>query len=236
MIKLIDIHKNFQNVIVLDGVNMEFAENTITSILGPSGCGKSTLLSIIAGLLAPTGGKILGMDKKKSGFLFQEPRLLPWKNALDNLAFVLPDDIEKKKKKQLCQDVLNRIGLAGFENHYPEQLSGGMNQRLAMARAFIVESDILFMDEPFQSLDLKRREQMISLFKDLWMIKRPAVLMVTHDVQEALLLSDKIYILSDKPTKVLAQITNPMSFDSRSIKNQEFYKLEQEIINQYLLI
>ncbi len=104
-----------------------------------------------------------------------------------------------------------------------------------MARAFIVDSDILFMDEPFQFLDLKRREQMIELLKSLWVKRKPMVVIVTHDVHEALLLSDKIYILSDKPAKIIKEIRNPMPFGSRTVKNTEFYKLEQEIINNYLL-
>ena len=235
MIKLIDIHKQFQNVIVLDGINMEFEEGKITAILGPSGCGKTTLLSITAGLIEPTRGEVLGMELKESSFIFQEPRLLPWKNTIQNLEFVLPDSIEKSEKKQICNDILEQVGLSGFEKHYPSQLSGGMSQRLAMARAFIVKSDILFMDEPFQFLDLKRREQMIDLLKNLWIKTKPAVVIVTHDVQEALLLSDKIYILSDKPATVIKEIKNPIPFGLRTVKNAEFYKLEQEIINNYLL-
>jgi NitT/TauT family transport system ATP-binding protein len=235
VIKLIDIHKQFQNVIVLDGINMEFEEGKITAILGPSGCGKTTLLSITAGLIEPTRGEVLGMELKESSFIFQEPRLLPWKNTIQNLEFVLPDSIEKSEKKQICNDILEQVGLSGFEKHYPSQLSGGMSQRLAMARAFIVKSDILFMDEPFQFLDLKRREQMIDLLKNLWIKTKPAVVIVTHDVQEALLLSDKIYILSDKPATVIKEIKNPIPFGLRTVKNAEFYKLEQEIINNYLL-
>lgn len=216
MIKLIDIHKQFQNVIVLDGINMEFKEGMITAILGPSGCGKTTLLSITAGLIEPTRGEVIGMESKKSGFIFQEPRLLPWKNAEQNLEFVLPDDIDKSKKKQICSDILAQVGLSGFEKHYPSQLSGGMSQRLAMARAFIVKSDILFMDEPFQFLDLKRRAQMIDLLKNLWIKRKPAVVLVTHDVQEALLLSDKIYILSDKPATVVTEIKKPNAFQFKN--------------------
>jgi NitT/TauT family transport system ATP-binding protein len=175
------------------------------------------------------------MELKESSFIFQEPRLLPWKNTIQNLEFVLPDSIEKSEKKQICNDILEQVGLSGFEKHYPSQLSGGMSQRLAMARAFIVKSDILFMDEPFQFLDLKRREQMIDLLKNLWIKTKPAVVIVTHDVQEALLLSDKIYILSDKPATVIKEIKNPIPFGLRTVKNAEFYKLEQEIINNYLL-
>jgi len=236
MIKLVDIHKQFQNITVLDGIDMEFEEGKITAILGPSGCGKTTLLSITAGLIEPTRGEVLGMEQKEPGFLFQEPRLLPWKNSIQNLEFVLPDSIEKSGKKQICNDILAQVGLSGFEKHYPSQLSGGMKQRLAVARAFIVKSDILFMDEPFQFLDLKRREQMIELLKNLWVKRKPAVVIVTHDVQEALLLSDKIYILSDKPTIIIKEIENTMPFGLRSVKNPEFYKLEQEIINNYLLV
>ena len=175
------------------------------------------------------------MEGKVPGFLFQEPRLLPWMNAMRNLEFVLPREMDKREKTVLCNEMLEAIGLAGYQSHYPSQLSGGMSQRLSIARAFIIRSDILFMDEPFQSLDIKRREQMFGLFRELWRKQRPAVLMVTHDVQEALLLSDKIYILSDKPTGILKEIHNPMPFDERSVQNEVFYRLEQKIINQYLI-
>lgn len=235
MPELINIHKSFGELKVFTGLDLSFREGSITSILGPSGCGKTTLLRIAAGLIKPDHGEVLGMENKKAGFLFQETRLLPWKNAVDNLEFVLPDTMNKKEKFRLCLDILEKVGLKGYEKHYPAQLSGGMNQRLAMARAFVVKSDVLFMDEPFQSLDLKRRAQMVSVFKKLWLSARPSVLMVTHDVQEALLLSDMIYVLSDKPARIILELENPMPFDSRSVRNKDFYRLEQEIINKYIL-
>jgi len=215
---------------------MCFYEGEITAILGPSGCGKTTLLNIVAGLETADKGEICGMEQKKPGFLFQEPRLLPWKNAVDNLKFVLPDSMDKSLKNDICIDMLKKVGLSGFEKQYPSRLSGGMNRRLAIARAFIVHSDILFMDEPFQSLDLKRRQQMIDLLKSLWLYQKTTILLVTHDVQEALLLSDKIYILSDKPAKVVEEVKNPMPFESRSVNNENFYRIEQKIINQYLMV
>lgn len=235
MIKLTDIHKNFGKLNVLDRINMTFENESITSILGPSGCGKTTLLSITAGLIKPDSGSVTGLDDKKPGFLFQETRLLPWKTAVENLEFVLSETIGKDSGRQMCMEILKKVGLNGYENHYPSQLSGGMNQRLAMARAFIVKSDVLFMDEPFQSLDIKRRSQMISLLKSLWISNKPAIIMVTHDVQEALLLSDKIYILSDKPAKILVEFKNPMPFNLRSTKNEDFYRLEHQILNEYVL-
>lgn len=235
MIQLKNVQKKFGDIIVFNGLNMTFEEGAITTILGPSGCGKTTLLKIAAGLTSIDQGEIAGMEQKKPGFLFQEPRLLPWMNALHNLEFVLPDTLDKKSKQKIATDMMERVGLAGYEKHYPSELSGGMSQRLSIARAFILNSDILFMDEPFQSLDLKRRQQMIQLLKGLWLKYQPAVLMVTHDVQEALLLSDKIYILSDKPTRILAEIHNPMPFEGRSVQNVDFYRLEQQIINDYLL-
>lgn len=235
MPELINVHKSFGKLNVLEGLDLSFEDGCITSILGPSGCGKTTILNIAAGLIKADSGKIYGMENKKVSFLFQETRLLPWKNAIDNLKFVLPDTYDNRTKTQLCIDILDDVGLKGYEKHYPSELSGGMNQRLAMARAFIVKSDLLFMDEPFQSLDIKRRAQMISLFKKLWLSTKPAILVVTHDVQEALLLSDKIYILSDKPANILLELENPMTFNLRTVKNHDFYKLEQKIINEYIL-
>lgn len=236
MVRIANIHKSFDDLLVLNGLDMCFEEGVITAILGPSGCGKTTLLNIIAGLETADKGEIYGMEQKTPGYLFQEPRLMPWKNAVDNLKFVLPDSMDKSLKNEICIDMLKKVGLSGFEKQYPSRLSGGMNRRLAIARAFIVNSDILFMDEPFQSLDLKRRQQMIELLKSLWVNQKTTILLVTHDVQEALLLSDKIYILSDKPAKVVEEVKNPMPFESRGINNENFYRLEQKIINQYLMV
>lgn len=236
MVRITNIHKSFDDLLVLNGLDMCFEEGEITAILGPSGCGKTTLLNIIAGLETADKGEIYGMEQKTPGYLFQEPRLMPWKNAVDNLKFVLPDSMDKSLKNEICIDMLKKVGLSGFEKQYPSRLSGGMNRRLAIARAFIVNSDILFMDEPFQSLDLKRRQQMIELLKSLWVNQKTTILLVTHDVQEALLLSDKIYILSDKPAKVVEEVKNPMPFESRGINNENFYRLEQKIINQYLMV
>lgn len=235
MIQLTNIRKKYHEQIILNGLQMTFEDHAITAILGPSGCGKTTLLKIVAGLIPQDEGEITGMEGKAPGFLFQEPRLLPWMNTIQNLEFVLPREMDKREKTGLCNEMLEAVGLAGYQNHYPSQLSGGMSQRLSIARAFIIRSDILFMDEPFQSLDIKRREQMFGLFRGLWLKHRPAVLMVTHDVQEALLLSDKMYILSDKPTGILKEIRNPMPFEERSVQNEVFYRLEQQIINQYLI-
>jgi len=236
MIRLLNIKKSFNNLTVLDNIDMKFEEGSVTAILGPSGCGKTTLLRIVAGLISADSGEITGTDGKNLSFLFQEPRLLPWKNAWKNLELVLPDDLDKEARRKKCFEMLELVGLKGYENHFPSELSGGMCQRLAMARAFIIQSDILLMDEPFQSLDLKRRGQMISLFRSLWVKKRPLTIMVTHDVQEALLLSDKVYVLSEKPTGILAEIHNPVPFEERTVKNERLYELEKDIINNYIFI
>jgi NitT/TauT family transport system ATP-binding protein len=235
MIQLLNIQKKYHEQTILNGLQMAFEDHAITAILGPSGCGKTTLLKIVAGLIPADAGEISGMEGRIPGFLFQEPRLLPWMNAMQNLDFVLPRSMDKQDRRRLCSEMLASVGLAGYQDHYPSQLSGGMSQRLSIARAFIIQSDILFMDEPFQSLDIKRREQVFGLFRELWQKHRPTVLMVTHDVQEALLLSDKMYILSDKPTGILKEIHNPMPFGERSVQNEVFYRLEQQIINQYLI-
>ncbi len=235
MIQLTNLQKKYHGQTILDSLQMTFKEHAITAILGPSGCGKTTLLKIVAGLIPADAGEISGMEDKVPGFLFQEPRLLPWMNCVQNLEFVLPKTMDKHEKSRLCKELLDAVGLTDYQNHYPSQLSGGMNQRLSIARAFIIQSDILFMDEPFQSLDIKRRQQVFGLFRGLWLKYQPTVLMVTHDVQEALLLSDKMYILSDKPTGILKEIHNPMPFEDRSVQNEVFYRLEQQIINQYLI-
>lgn len=197
-----DLKKSYGDLEVLAGLSMEVGENRIVAVLGPSGCGKTTLLSLVAGLSTLDSGAIDGMAGKPVSFLFQEPRLLDWMTVSQNLAFVLKDCTEPSNVQPLVESYLTRVGLIEQSGSYPRRLSGGQRQRVAMARALAYPSRVLLMDEPFKSLDLGLKYGLIRQFLELWNGEPRTVLCVTHDVKEAVLLADEVYVLSAKPTTV----------------------------------
>lgn len=213
---------------IIDDISFKVNKGEFVSIIGPSGCGKSTLLRIIAGLVTPSGGKIIFMGKeitepnKKLSFVFQDFALLPWLTNLENvklgLSLVQLGDDEKDKK---ATTLLDRFGLGGFETYYPNVLSGGMKQRVGIARAVASDPQILLMDEPFSSLDELTAETLRSDIVHMLENKNisvNSVIMVTHNVEEAVELSDKIVILSNKPSTVkkIIQIHSKRPRDKRS--------------------
>lgn len=191
--------KNGGSIKVLNEVSCEFTENKVHVILGPSGCGKTTLLNIIAGIVQPTSGKV--WLEGGVGVVFQDLRLFPWLKTKDNVAFGLKlkqlDNINQKADKYL-----EAVGLSGFGDHYPMELSGGMQQRLAIARSLILEPKVLLLDEPFGSLDPKTRKQMQELILNLQKSFKTTIIFVTHDTEEAISLGDSIYVLSGTSGKI----------------------------------
>ncbi len=194
----------------LDDVSFVVARGEFVCLIGPSGCGKSTLLRIAAGLLQPTRGEILLEGKpqhapqKRVGLVFQQPTLLPWRSVQDNIALPLemeglpPHDIQAR-----TDDLLALVGLSGFEEEYPIHLSGGMAQRTAIARALAQNPEVLLLDEPFGALDALTRERMAAELLRIWERDKRTVLMVTHSVEEATLLSDRVVVLSARPGRVV---------------------------------
>src|SRR5437868_5854190 len=176
------------------------------SLVGPTGCGKSTLLNVAAGLIAPSSGAVLvagsplaGLNKD-AGYLFQADALMPWRSALDNVAAGLQfRGIKHQERMRRAQQWLERVGLLGFENRYPHQLSGGMRKRVALAQTLILDPKIILMDEPFSALDAQTRELMENELLDLWSSDRKSVLFITHDLEEAISLSDRVMVLSAGP-------------------------------------
>ncbi|MCG8410474.1 MAG: ATP-binding cassette domain-containing protein, partial [Bacteroidales bacterium] len=162
------LYKSFQETTIFKDFNLEIKKNTISCILGPSGCGKTTLLSIIGKTIKPDSGILNGFDNKTLSYIFQEPRLLPWKTVCDNISFVLNKTIDPKQKNEITLKYLNLVELNNFANHYPASLSGGMKQRVAIARAFAYPSDIILMDEPLKALDLKLKLNLIKAFRKIW--------------------------------------------------------------------
>ncbi len=207
-----------QNAWVLDGVNFEVPKGGIFCILGPSGCGKTTLFKLLAGILEPTEGVIgKGFAQPKS-FLFQEPRLLSHLTVMENLRLTTP---KKAAADTQIADLLDAVGLKGYESHFPDELSGGMQQRLAAVRAFLFPADLMFLDEPFKSLDFRTKLDLVNAFKALYTKRAKTVLMITHDALDAALLADQVVVLSEKPTRVLRTYSNPVPADMRQPDNPQ---------------
>lgn len=194
-----------ESIVALSDVNFSAADGQFICIVGPSGCGKTTLLRLIAGLDQPSGGSIAFERPPRSGQLraamvFQHLGLFPWMTVLDNVAFGLRmQDVSRKTSHARAKDFLARVGLQGFEQNYPHELSGGMRQRVAILRAFLSDSQILLMDEPFGSLDSQTRLVMQEELLRIWKEYRRTVIYVTHDIEEAILLGDQVIVMSGRP-------------------------------------
>jgi NitT/TauT family transport system ATP-binding protein len=213
---------------------------SLVCLLGPSGCGKSTILNILAGFEKPTKGKVLvdGQEVAKPGpdrgVVFQESNLLPWRKVLDNITLG-PDLVgcPKKETKTKARRFIELTGLSGFENHAPYELSGGMKQRVALARAWISEPPILVMDEPFGALDAQTRISMQELLVSIWENTGSTILFVTHDVDEALFLADRILVITPRPGRLAKDITSPLErprIYENLVVNHQYALLKQEIL------
>ena len=211
---------------VLDDITIDFPANKTTCILGPSGCGKTTLLNIIAGILNKDRGEVVGFENKNISFVFQEDRLIEWKNVKDNISFVLKEKKDKNEIETIVDKYLKLVNLEEYKYYYPRRLSGGMRQRISILRAFAYPSDLLLMDEPFKSLDINNKHIVMDFFKELKDKGNRTSILVTHDVEEAINLADSIVILSDKPTKVKKVVNNIKKDKIRARK-----EIEKEILN-----
>ncbi|MDM0496368.1 ABC transporter ATP-binding protein [Clostridium perfringens] len=197
-IKLINIEKNFGNKKIYDKFSLIFEEGKINCILGKSGCGKSTLLNIIANLEEINSGEIIGVPEKIA-YVFQEDRLIEWNSIYTNMELPLLKFYTKDEREEKIKSILREVELEDYINSYPKELSGGMRQRANIARAFLYNGALLLMDEPFKSLDKSSKENIIKIFKKNHLEKNNTVIMVTHDINEALSLGDNIFILGGSP-------------------------------------
>lgn len=195
----------------LDNVSLEVEQGEILAVVGGSGSGKSTLLRAIAGLDPASSGEVhIDGDKVTAphpliGLIFQEPRLLPWLKVTDNIAFGIAD-LPEAERRQRASEALARVGLAGAADKWPRELSGGMAQRVAIARALVARPRVLLLDEPFSALDAMTRASLQDHLVDLWHYDRPTMVLVTHDIEEALVLADRVVVLSPKPGRIDAVI------------------------------
>ena len=189
----------------LDALTFSVCPQEFVCVLGPSGSGKSTLLRILAGLIPPTGGSVsfAGGERPKIGFVFQDANLMPWRTVIENITLPLElDKVPGQAVRAKAQELVELVGLTGFETSLPRELSGGMAQRVALARALVHEPDLLLLDEPFGSLDALTRERMWTELSRIWQAHKKTVIMVTHSIGEALFLADRVLVLSARPGRL----------------------------------
>lgn len=212
----VNVHKEFLsqkgNVIALDTIDFSAGAEEFVCIVGPSGCGKTTLLKIIAGLTSPTSGEVLfstplNSNQLRSAMVFQDLGLFPWMSVIDNVAFGLEAlGVDQVTRRARAMVFLERVGLGKFSNNYPHELSGGMRQRVAILRAFLCEPQILLMDEPFGALDSQTRLVMQEELLRIWKEFKHTVVYVTHDIEEAILLGDRVLVMTGRPASIRADI------------------------------
>jgi NitT/TauT family transport system ATP-binding protein len=221
---------------VLENISLEVGDGEFLCLLGPSGCGKSTLLSLLAGFLSPTSGEVridgevvLGPDPRRI-FVFQERGVFPWLTVEGNIAFGL-FKVPRAEREQRIAHYIKMVGLEGFERAYPPELSGGMKQRLEVARALAVNPDMLFLDEPFGALDSITRLIMRGELLRLWEAERKTIIFVTHDIEEAVQLADRVVVMSARPAKI-QQIVNIDIPHPRDISSAHYLELRNGIFQQ----
>ncbi len=248
-VRLDDITKRFGTYTALERVTLGIDTGRFVSIVGPSGCGKSTLLNLVAGLAAPDEGEVrvfgetLRGINRRATYMFQQDALLPWKSVLDNIRLGLA--FRGEDGTELAHQWVRRVGLDGFADHFPYQLSGGMRKRVAMAQTWIVNPDLILMDEPFGALDVHTRHRMESEILDLWAGTNKTVVFVTHDLEEAISMSDEVVVLSAGPASGIVgryQVDLPRPRNLIDIKTeprfQEVYRgiwadLRGEVLKSY---
>ena len=230
ILKLSHIYKSYPDLCVFQDLNIDFLKNQINCVLGPSGCGKTTLLNIINRTIPPDSGDISDFSSKRISYVFQDPRLLPWKTVEENIAFVLKERMNREDWEKRTDHILDLVQLKRFRHYYPSQISGGMKQRASLARAFTYPSDVILMDEPFKALDLKLKKNLTDQFISLWKSDKRTVIFVTHDPEEAVKLGKKISIFSNAPVKIIREFINHDSANKEGIL-REIIKIIESIEN-----
>lgn len=230
------IKKNFSGLDVIADFSSDFADGELVALVGPSGCGKSTLLHLAAGLAMPTSGRVTADGVLIKGpyhdrmLMFQENALYPWLTLVENVALALEfQKVPKKEAVARATDWLAKVNLQGFERYYPHQVSGGMRQRAALARAFVSHPQVLLLDEPFGALDALTRMTLQDVLRELLREERPTVLLVTHDVDEALFLADRVLVFSPRPATVLKEFN--LAHHEKTHDLSEFADMRREILS-----
>lgn len=232
MISVSGVTKNFDDVHALKEVNLDIATGEFVTIVGPSGCGKSTLLRIIAGLLDPTEGSIKKPNDSMGAFVFQDAALLPWRTVQKNaeLLMELESGFSKEERKTKVGDALKQVGLEGFEKSYPHQLSGGMRMRLSLARALVLRPNYLLLDEPLSAVDELTRELLQEEIHTLWKNEKFTAILVTHNVSEAVFLSNRVVVMSPRPGQITHMVDVPFKSRDQSLRsNPKFTRIVNDI-------
>lgn len=231
-IKLSNIKKSYDNRLILNDISIYVNKGELVSIVGPSGCGKSTIFNIITKLTNVDEGKV--SINGRVSYMYQKDMMVPWKKVIDNIG--LPLLLKGQSKSQAREEVLKHIkdfGLEGFEYVYPSKLSGGMKQRANFLKTYLTSNDIMLLDEPFGALDSITRRKMQQWLSNIAKEINATILFITHDIDEAILLSDRVYVLSDKPGKIKGEVK--VQFDNKSVENleitEEFVSIKRELIN-----
>lgn len=243
MIEIAGVWKEFakgeRGVRALEDINLRVGEREFVAILGPSGCGKSTLLNLVAGFDSPTRGSVkvdgreIAEPSPQRGVVFQEPALFPWFSVMENVVFGPKTQGQKAADyRQRAAQIIEQVGLAGFEASYPAELSGGMRQRVGIARVLIMQPQVMLMDEPFGSLDAQTRMLMQELLLSLWERHHQTVLFITHDIEEALLLADRVCVMTARPGRIKksidVRIPRPRAIEVTT--SPEFNALRREVL------
>jgi len=227
MLEVNGISKSYGELSVIKDFSLKLTDGEAVAITGPSGCGKTTLLNIIAGLEKQDEGTVNSFGGKIS-YMFQDTRLLPWRDVHDNIKLVNDDASEDE-----IASVIEEVGLKGFEHFYPNELSGGMKRRAALARALVYNADTLLMDEPFQGLDYGIRMDILNMLHSLWIKRRNTILFVTHEMDEALTLAGRIIVVSKRPCTVVREFILPSSKE-RDIESKEMLGIRRECIRMIM--
>ena len=244
-LKIDNVYKEYQGrngkTIALNGVSLDIKENEFICVVGPSGCGKSTLLNIIAGLLEPTSGtvtldgKVIEGTGVERGVVFQQYALFPWRTVLKNVMFPLEmKKVPKAEAEAIARKYIKSVGLEGFEKSYPKELSGGMKQRVAIARAYAANPEVLLLDEPFGALDAQTRVQLQAELLEAWEKEKKTCFFITHDVDEAVILAQRVIIMSARPGRIkkIVDIDIPYPRTQATKTDPRFLELKSEIWNQ----
>jgi NitT/TauT family transport system ATP-binding protein len=225
-IRLINIDKSFGDRKILDGFSIEMKPGSVTCLFGPSGCGKTTILNLIGGMVKPDSGRIEGIDGSRLSCIFQETRILPWKNVLENVLFPLHDIMDRPAAMETAMKFIGMVGLKNECGLYPAQLSGGMKQRVSIARAFAYPGSLILMDEAFQNLDQKLKYSILDSFLKIWESDRRTVIFVTHDIDEAIRMGRHIIFLNRSPLEIIRIL------DTTSMAPNEVRDFAEELYHQ----
>jgi ABC-type nitrate/sulfonate/bicarbonate transport system ATPase subunit len=235
-LELQNVYKSFGSLDVLQDINIKINKGEFAAIVGPSGCGKSTALRMFAGLETPSGGNVLADGKPVAApspdrmLIFQEHALYPWSTVEENVSLGLEiAKIPKSKRQERVNAILDKVNLSGFNKYYPSQLSGGMKQRVAIARALVMDPDVLLLDEPYGALDAMTRLTMQNELIRLWEGTGKTMFLITHDIDEALYLADKIFVMGPRPGKIIRTIELDLP-RPRNRNSESFFTVRKEIM------